>query len=187
MSASDEVDDRVFASRHIALRNALYHTARRRWLDGWGRFLNLLIIVAGTSAATDMLGYIPGSTPFMALFVAFVGAAQLVYDFSGRGRTHELLQRRYYLIYAEISECTSPTMEDCAKWEAEFARAAADEPPTMRALDAIADNQATNTLLGGEKRLDVTGWQSITRQILAHNSADFTERKEWKPKRISAA
>lgn len=186
MSDHDDVMNRVFAAKHTALRNALYHTARRKWLDTWGRMLNFMVIVAGTSAATDMLGLVQGSAKLAAFTVAVIGALQLVYDFSGRARTHELLQRRYYTIYADISECTAPDDKKCAEWEAEFARAAGDEPPTMRALDAIADNQATNALLGGKRRLTVNWWQSATRHLFTHNSADFPPRSDWRPGHITA-
>jgi hypothetical protein len=166
--------------RHVSMRNALYHLARRRWLETWGKLFNFFIVVAGSSAAADIFGYFPESRIWLPLGIAAIGALQLVYDFSGQARTHEILQRRYYSLLAEIDECVAPTKIQCAKWLAEISRMAGDEPPTLRALDAIADNQATSTIYGGGSRLRVTWWQSLTRQILAHNGATFQAHEDWK-------
>lgn len=72
-------------------------------------------------------------------------------------------------------ECVfAPTSDHCAKWYSEISRAAADEPPTMRALDAIAYNQATFALIEGETPIiKVSLWQSLTRHIFAHNGGSF--------------
>lgn len=170
----DDMTERVFGLRHMALRNALYHLARRRFLDGVNRFCNLLIILGGTGTAAQLAGGSPDTAFALGGAIALVGALQLVFDYTGRARLHEILQRRYFHLMADIECCETPTSEQCARWYSEFSRAAADEPPTMRALDAIADNQATFALLGGDKpRLKITWWQSFTRHMLAHNGGAF--------------
>ena len=40
--------------RFEALRNAIYHTARRMFLDRCSRLLNLIVIVAGASAVGQL-------------------------------------------------------------------------------------------------------------------------------------
>jgi hypothetical protein len=180
-SSNDENVKKAKNLRHMSLRNALYHLARRRWLETWGKLFNFSIVIAGTSAAADVFGYIPDSRIWLPFGIAAIGALQLVYDFSGRARTHEILQRRYFSLMAEIEECVEPDQLQCAKWSAEISRIAGDEPPTLRALDAIADNQATNAMYGGGNRLKVNMWQSLTRQTLAHNGASFPIKEDWKP------
>lgn len=170
----DDIPERVFQLRHMALRNALYHLARRRFLDGISRTFNLLIILGGTGTAAELSRGNPNIAFYLGGAIALVGALQLVFDYTGRARLHEILQRRYFSLMADVECAISPTSDQCARWYAEFTRAAADEPPTMRALDAIADNQATFALLGGDKpRLKVSRWQSLTRQIFAHNGGAF--------------
>ena len=178
MANQEDWDNRAYQAKHGALRNALYHTARRRWLEGWSRFLNLLIIIAGTSAASDMFGYLPNITKPTAFAVAVIGALQLVYDFSGRARTHEILQKRYFDLIADIEECITFNEKLCKKWDAEMMRIAGDEPPIMRALDVIADNQATQAMSGEANRIEISLWQSATRHLIAHNAGKFPLTKK---------
>jgi hypothetical protein len=183
MPRKDAFAGEVFQLRHTALRNALYHTARRRWLEGLNRLFNFLVIVAGTGAATNMLGYFPAATPVVAVLIAVIGALQLVCDFSGRACIHENLQQRYYNLMADIEECEHASRSQCLKWQAEFTRIAGVEPPTMRALDAIADNQATSALLRGGPRLQISWLESLTRNLLAHNNSTFPIRADWQEER----
>ncbi len=170
----EDVDGEISDLRHMALRNALYHVARRRWLDGWSRFFNLLTILAGTGIAADLTKGNGQAALVLGGLVTISGALQLVYDFTGRARLHEILQRRYFTLMADIECAASPTGDQCRIWRSEFSRASADEPPTMRALDSIAHNQATFALIGGtEPYLKVNWWQSLTRHILPHNAGLF--------------
>jgi hypothetical protein len=184
VEAQDEFDaaGKAFQLRHMALRNALYHIARRRWLDGWSRAFNLVIILGGTGTAAEITRGNEVHALWLGGSIALVGALQLVFDFTGRARSHEILQRRYFNLMADIECLVDPTRQNCVQWEAEISRAAADEPPHMRALDAIADNQATNALYGGRSpRLAVTPWQSFTRHLLAHNGGQFPVDSGWQP------
>lgn len=169
-----DLDDEIFQIKHMALRNALYHVARRRFLDGINRFCNLLVILGGTAVVAEMARGAPAYSLLVGCTVTTIGALQLVFDYSGRARQHEILQRRYFNLMADVECVEAPSGEQCVRWRSEFSRAAADEPPTLRALDAIADNQATFALIGGDKpRLKITRWQSLTRHIWAHNSGAF--------------
>jgi hypothetical protein len=178
----DDLEDEVFRLRHKALRNALYHSARYRFLDGVNRWFNFMVILTGTGAAAKIVDASTLAALALGGSIAAIGALQLVFDYAGRALRHEALQRRYYEMLADIDCLTSPTLQDCAKWKGDISRIAADEPPTMRALDAIADNQATSALMGGNRpRMKITRWQSVTRQFLAHNSGAFPIDEKWKP------
>lgn len=169
------------AIRHDTLRNALYHIARRAWLERMSRLLNLAVILGGTSYAAQVTTGSPAWTLALGLGSATVGAIQLIFDFSGKAHLHERLQRRYYILLASIEAKRDATAEDCANWRAELMQIYADEPPTFRALDAIADNQATATSYGsGQPRLKVNLWQSLTRNIFLHNAGQFPEQKGWR-------
>src|SRR5215203_3370112 len=141
--------------RFDAMRNAIYHTARRQYLDSLNRWLNFVIIVAGTAAAGDLGKQFGVEAAYLAGLTALAGTLQLVFDFSGRARTHEFLQRRYYELIAAISEPRGE--EQIPRWEAELNRLYSEEPPPMRALDAIAYNAACDSLgFGHGKRVKVT-------------------------------
>lgn len=176
----DEITNNVFSLRHKALRNALYHTARRQWLERWSRIFNFLIIILGTAAAATIIQKLEFLNQLIPILIACIGALQLVYDFSGRAKDHAFLQSRYYGVMANIDACIKHSEGKCALWEAEFSQVAADSPPVMRALDAVADNQATSALLGGDARLKVTWFEWVTRNMLAHNNSSFSELPDWK-------
>ncbi len=180
MLEKPNTDEEVFALRHMALRNALYHSARRQWLEGWSRIFNFLIIVLGTSSAVSIINSIQFVSEALPLAIAVIGALQLVYDFSGKAKNHAFLQAKFYTLLASIDECVDRSNEQCASWKSEFSRIAADAPAVMRALDAVADNQATSTLLGGGPRLKVTYWEWLTRNLMSHNGSSFPPRKDWK-------
>lgn len=128
--------------RFNALRNALYHSARRRGLEAWNRVFNFLVVILGTAAVSELLTSTPIDPRWIGAAVATIGALQLVFDFGSKARDHQLLQRDYYQLLAAIEAMVEPTANDLAKWSAEMMRITADEPPTLRALDAKAYNDA---------------------------------------------
>ena len=167
----------IDALRFQALRNALYHTARRRVLEGWGRWLNFLVIVGGAASVTQALQASAAGPWMVGIAITVVGALQLVFDFAGRARSHEILQRRYYDLLGRIEETGEAPDAARAAFASEVARIAGEEPPTYRALDAIAYNEALDALHGGgagHQKCRMSRWQSLTRHWLHHNGADFT-------------
>lgn len=161
--------------RFDALRNGIYHSSRGGFLNFLNRSLSFVVVVTGAAAVADLSRMEWGVSPAVFAFVATVaGALQLVFDFGSRARTHEFLQRRFYELSAELAEASSPDDADIRRWDATLKRLYAEEPPPMRALDAISYNAAIESLgWGGEKRLRVKWWQSLFRQIFAFNQAAF--------------
>lgn len=158
------------------LRNALYHTARRRVLESWARWTTFLILVVGTSAAANLLGGWGITPAHLGAATAALAAAQFAFDFSGRAKAHEMLQLRYYEALAEVERRPVLTEEECAVEVGRLATLAAQEPPVYRALDALAYNEATDALYGdaaAKDRLVVPFWCSVTRHFLYHNGVDF--------------
>ena len=146
--------------RFNTVRNALYHTARRRSYEFWARCFNFLVIILGTAAASDFLQRFGIEMVYPSIAVAIVGAVQLVFDPSGRARTHQVLQRDYYRLLAEIEMKHVCEEDDLARWRGELARIAADEPPVLRAIDAKAYNDALDALgtYNGETERLVIPW-----------------------------
>ncbi|MDL2399127.1 hypothetical protein [Rhizobium mayense] len=130
--------------RFNVLRNALYHTSRRLTFDRWNRWFNFAVILLGATAMSNLLQRfgIDVSQGAVGAAVAAVGAAQLVFDFGGKSRDHQSLQRDYYHLLADIEEKIDPTQAELALWFGKMTRIAGDEPPTLRALDAKAYNDA---------------------------------------------
>ncbi|KAF0674351.1 hypothetical protein, partial [Profundibacterium mesophilum] len=90
------------------LRNALYHTARRRALERINRSFNLLVLLLGAAAIGDLAMRLGIDRIWIGAGVALIGALQLVFDFGRQARDHQTLQRDYYALLAEIDAAVAP-------------------------------------------------------------------------------
>ncbi len=128
--------------RFNVLRNALYHTARRRTLERLNRGFNFAVVVLGAAAVGDSLGRIGIESHWLALAIAVIAALQLVFDFGRQARDHQALQRDYYSLLADIEATPEADTIQCAAWYGRMISITADEPPVLRAIDAKAYNDA---------------------------------------------
>jgi hypothetical protein len=158
--------------RFEALQNAIYHSSRRRFFELLTRFLSFLVVVTGTAAVANLHVAEPR---IMAAVAAAIGAMQLVFDCGGRARLHEKLQSQYFQLISAIDGTVNPTDTDRAKWEAQLSLIYADEPPPMRALDAVAYNKACDSLgYTGSARLKVNWWQALFRHLWSFPNTRFS-------------
>lgn len=147
--------------RFDALRNALYHTARRRSLEALDRWGNFFVVLFGAATVTQFgqwLGF-GDISKVLATATAVVGAAKLAFNFASRARDHERLQRRYYDLLADIETHASDTTEEMVRgWQATIVKITGDEPPLWALIDAISYNEAGNALGAGPQQLLVIPW-----------------------------
>jgi hypothetical protein len=173
VGTADDLQKKIADLKFEALRNAIYHTARRGVMDTLNRIFSFLVIVSGAAAVGD-LGQKFGVTPqWLAFVAAMAGTTQLVADFGVVARNHEFLQRQFYELIAEIAAVAEPNASQVAAWEAKLNRIYGEEPPPMRALDAIAYNAACESLGRQDSRVRVTWWQSALRHVLMFTAASF--------------
>ena len=156
-----------------ALRNAIYHTARRGFLDRMNKSCSFLVILFGAAAVGDLGKQYAIGANWLAFIAAAAGTVQLVADFGVSARNHEFLQRQYYQLIAEIAAAINPTELQIASWEAKLNRIYGEEPPPMRALDAIAYNAACELFGKQADRVKVNWWQSVLRHLFMFSSAEF--------------
>lgn len=128
--------------RFNVLRNALYHTARRRVLERTNRIFSFLVVVLGAAAVGDVMAIFHVQQYWVGMAVAVIGALQLVFDFGRQARDHQALQRDYYALLADIEAVPTGEGSQCAEWYSRMIRITADEPPILRAIDAKAYNDA---------------------------------------------
>jgi hypothetical protein len=168
--------------RFNVLRNALYHTSRRLTFDRWNRWFNFLVILLGAQAVSNfmLIFGVDVSAGAVGALVAAVGAAQLVFDFGGKARDHQALQRDYYHLLAEIEENAAPTNDDVSKWWAQISRITGEEPPVLRALDAKAYNDAIGAteIYDQQERLYIPAWHRIWGQFWAFEGYDYKKLRE---------
>jgi hypothetical protein len=164
--------------RFDALRNALYHTERRSFLDLLNRLVSFAVIVLGAGVVSKVSKHLGIEEIYVELGVVSMATAQLVFDFGGQARKHDFLQRRYYELLSEIEGNAQPTNEDKLRHSAKLALICSEEPITMRALDAVAYNQALDATTRDPEdrtkdRVKVTRWQYHLRHFFAFQSTAF--------------
>lgn len=153
----------------------MYHTQRGAFLDGLNRLISFLVILLGASVVSKV-----ANGTWLELGVVFFATIQLVFDFGTRAMEHQFLQRRYYEILAQMDmDAESAADPEAAKkWSAKLLTIAADEPMPMRALDAIAYNQALDAMHDDAEtqqqfRQQVTTWQYLLRNFCAFQHTNF--------------
>ncbi|KQS74058.1 hypothetical protein ASG25_21540 [Rhizobium sp. Leaf384] len=163
------------------LRNALYHTGRRMTFDRWSRWGNFAVIVLGASAFADVTRPLfgQGYAVWLGGITAVIGAIQLVFDFGGRAREHQSLQRDYYNLLDDIEESAMPSIEQIGRWRGAMVRIAGGEPPVLRALDCKAYNDAIGAtdVYPKTERIFIPAWHRIWGQVWAFEGYDY--KKLW--------
>ncbi|RTE92821.1 hypothetical protein [Bradyrhizobium sp. LVM 105] len=176
--------DSHFEAKFDALRNAIYHTARKNFYDGLNRLLNFLVIVLGAAVAGKASKLFEIDETWLEFAVLIVATAQLTFDFGYKARTHEFLQRKYHELLADL-ELDSAL--DGQKWKSKLQTIAADEPMPMRALDALAYNAAVDaTYFEPVDRANNRLWVPLSHRLLknfiarnGYNYCPESDHKFW--------
>jgi hypothetical protein len=154
----------LFEAKFDALRNAVYHTARKNFYDAFNRLLNFLVIVLGAAVAGKVSKLFPIEELWLEFAVLIVATAQLTFDFGFKARTHEFLQRKYHEMLADLELDPSSELQ---KWKSKLQTIAADEPMPMRALDALAYNAAIDaTYFDANERAKNRVWVPVSHRLL---------------------
>ncbi|ESY48980.1 hypothetical protein X745_27785 [Mesorhizobium sp. LNJC374B00] len=144
--------------------------------ERWNRIFNFAVVVLGTAASGGIITYVGFNPIWPAAAVAVVGAAQLVFDFGRSARDHQSLQKEYYNLLADVEAVVIPNDEQIATWNSRMTRIAGDEPPTLRALDAKAYNDALDALeFDRGERLKVPFFHWLLGGIFAFNGHTYNK------------
>ncbi|KRR09557.1 hypothetical protein CQ12_13805 [Bradyrhizobium jicamae] len=166
--------------RFNALRNSIYHTARREYYDTLNRLLNFVVIILGAGVAGKASKLFHIEELWLEFGVLIFATAQLTFDFGSKARTHEFLQRKYCDMLAEIElEATA----NPAKWNSKLFTIAGEEPMPMRALDALAYNAALDATVSDptvkkENRLRVPFCHRLLRHFVARDGYEYRLESE---------
>jgi hypothetical protein len=162
-----------------ALRNAIYHTARGRWLHTVNRFLNFLVIVLGAAAVGKIAKLYDVQEYWIEGAIVIVATAQLVADFGGRAATHVFLQKRYYDLLSDMdAAANSDSASAKRKWSSRLLTIAGDEPIPMLALDAVSYNAALNALIIDPEELEnyqlyIPWWKRLLKNVFTFQGSQF--------------
>ena len=171
------------APRFDALRNSIYHAARREFYDTLNRILNFLVIIFGAGVAGKVSKLFHVEELWLEFGVLVFATAQLTFDFGSKARTHEFLQRKYKEMLAEMELETAPNP---AKWNSKLHAIAGEEPMPMRALDALAYNAAVDATISDPvikraNRLRVPFCHRLLKQLLARSGYEYRLESEPVP------
>lgn len=161
------------------LRNANYHDDRLRWHSRLSRWSNFLTLILGTSAFAGLVGesaWMSGAAALTvaggaAISVAVVSGLTLVFDFGGHARTHLELKRSAFQVLSRL-EAGDIAVQ---RARSELILMFAEEPPEMRAVTALAENNAGRTIYGDDFDFRPMRWhQRFFRHLHPFTTANFT-------------
>ncbi len=178
-AAGPEAPERQTMTPELALemrllRNLRYHEDRQGHFDAWNRWINFAVLALGSTAAATALSTHPHVAVYGGALAAAAGAAQLVFDFGGKARTHLELRRSFARLYAKSVQAGA----DVEALHAEMTGLYADEPELFHAVNAMAYNAAE--LSYGRSRdelLKVAPWRAVLRHYLRFDPANFPDVK----------
>jgi hypothetical protein len=177
---ADAEFDPLHVPKFDALRNSIYHAARRQYYVTLNRFLNFIVIILGASVFGKASKIIHVEEVWLEFSVLVFATLQLTFDFGSTARTHEFLQRKYadMLAEMEIEADTNP-----AKWNSKLFTIAGEEPMPMRALDALAYNAALDATTSDlekkkEDRVRVPFCHRFLRHIIAREGYEYRLESE---------
>lgn len=175
---AEDLTDLRHKLRFGALRNAFYHSARLRFFEWQHRALMFLIVLTGTAGVGSLLGGGIGASALGAI-TALLATTDLVLDLRGKAQTHDALKRRYYMLLARLDEEPDASRAKLTRWNARIIKITAEEPVTFRAVDAVAHNEAIDTLgLNEGKKQRLTKWQYLMRHWSTFPGATFPYANE---------
>jgi len=141
-----EISKQIDGLKFNLSRNAMYNAAREGWYASLHKLVMFTSAFSGTGAAVTVLGeWNSVISVFFGLFVAFATTSDLVFNLSGNARLHNGLRQRYFSLLAEL-ESSEIDQELLKSINDRLYRIYGEEPPTMRALDAMMWNQARLSL-----------------------------------------
>lgn len=156
---AEELNRRATELRFFVVRNAFYHLARLRHFELMHRGLMFLIVGTGTAGVADLANGFIGQKGFAAITV-LLAATDLVLDLRGKAQLHDALKRRYFELLAKLDEERNVSAERVGRLWGKATKITAEEPVAYRYVDALAHNEALQTLGLDEGALQyVSAWQ----------------------------
>lgn len=162
-------------------RNIMYHGAREGFYGGLHKSVMFLTTFFGTGAAIVVLKEGPELLSVtLGLLVAVASTLDLVIDLSGSARLHNGLRQRYFALMGELEDCVDESADLSAINKRIYALYG-EEPPQLRALDAICWNQTRLALYPEVQFGDLIHikWnESFFRHVWAFSDSKFQYNSE---------
>lgn len=147
-------------------RSIRYHNRRRRFFDGFDKFVKILSVIGGSGAVAAIVGQVPWLAITLATIIAVLSAINLVVGPAQAARLSADLAKRFSTLEYDITR-DQKSEDSLNQFQAERLLIEADEPPAMRVLDTICHNELCEAM--GYDRCefyDVKPWQALFAHIV---------------------
>src|SRR5438552_12445644 len=118
-------------------RSIRYHNRRRRFFDGFDKFVKVLSVVCGSAAFAGATAHHSVIIMMFAGLVAVFSAINLVVGPAQAARLHEDLARKFAKLEHDITQATNISPEQLNQFHTDRLMIEIEEPPPMRVLDTI--------------------------------------------------
>jgi len=129
-------------------RSARYHNSRLRFFDGTEKTLRLVIVLSGFTAVATALADAGGEwVKLAAIIVAACSAIDLVLEPGKMARLHADLARKFKALDRDMAVAGERMSEEQVNmFQGRFINDQAEEPPTLKVLDAMCHNDLIRAL-----------------------------------------
>lgn len=138
--------------------SARYHARRRAFFDLWHKIIMFLVILSGSAAFSGVFG----APQWIGLFVAGLGALDLVIGFSHKSRDHAVLHRRFVELISELQVSDESALPRLTQKRLSIEQ---DEPPIYKALSLACHNEIVASHGNGDEHAVPIGFW---RHVLMH-------------------
>jgi hypothetical protein len=133
----DELNALLFGVR----RSIRYHNRRRRFFDGFDKFVKVLSVVGGSAAFAAATAHHSRIIMVFTGLVAAFSAVNLVVGPAQAARLHEELARKFAKLERDMKVAKVPNSDQLNGFQAERLLIESEEPPIMRVLDIVCHNE----------------------------------------------
>lgn len=161
VKVSEAQADYLWGLRHQALYrcqlSTRYHRRRERFFDWADRAANAVALVGGSAAFAAATQ--PELVRWAALGVAAASVCALVFGFADKARRHAALAESFKRIEADILRAGDYDFTEAQvnAWRAQLAETEAGEPPVLRPLVALCQNDIA-AAAGQPHRMTTLPW-----------------------------
>lgn len=137
----DKKEDDLHALLFGVRRSIRYHNRRRRFFDGFDKFVKILSVIGGSAAVAAIVGNTPWLAVALTTIIAILSAINLVVGPAQGARLHAELAKRFAKLEYDVVRTQNVDEDASNKFVAERLLIESDEPPIMRVLDTICHNE----------------------------------------------
>lgn len=148
-------------------RSSRYHMLRSAYFESLYRWNNGLSIISGSAAFISLIEMGNANVALIAIsIITLSNTLSLVFDISTKARLHGDLRRKFLALEKLLLTDEKPDINLVKKLKGEILSVEAEEPNTMRALDAVAHNHFCHAFGAESSKLVIPWYIRISAQII---------------------